>query len=120
VEDILGHIPLHTRATVCGDWNARIGNLHPKFGHKEIYRTSDDETKGNRARWVLDICEDRSWYILNGLQPGPPAQCTYEKGLKKSCIDLILATDHTQPITYDTSTLGTISDHALVKTSIRI
>jgi hypothetical protein len=67
VEDILGHIPPHTRATICGDWNARIGDLYPKIGYTEILRKSDDKTVGIRANWVINMCEARNWYILNGL-----------------------------------------------------
>jgi hypothetical protein len=113
VEDILGHIPPHTRANICGDWNARMGNLCPKIGETELKRVSEDLTVGARAKWVSELCEEHSWYILNGIQPGPPARYTYQKGLKKSCIDIILATDPTQRLAEDPSTLQ-ISDHALV------
>ena len=118
IEDILGHIPPHTNSTVCGDWNARVGNLHPKIGDMEIMRINEDNTVGLRAKWVIDTCEAKGWYILNGLQPGPHARYTYENGTKKSCIDLILASDPTRRVDYDPTTLQTISDHALVKTNI--
>ena len=78
IEDILGHIPPHTNSTVCGDWNARVGNLHPKIGDMEICRISEDNTVGIRAKWVIDTCEAKGWYILNGLQPGHHARYTYE------------------------------------------
>ena len=105
IEDILGHIPPHTRTTACGDWNARVGIMHPKIGETDTSRVSEDNTVNARAKWVIDLCEEKSWYILNGLQPGPPARYTYEKGLKKSCIDLVLATDPTRRVEHDPSTL---------------
>ena len=42
------------------------------------------------------------------------------KGNKKSCIDLILATDHTQRVEYDSDTLQALSDHLLVSTKIQL
>jgi hypothetical protein len=118
IEDVLGHIPPHTKSTVCGDWNARVGNLHPKFGDAHLDRVSEDITVGDRAKWVIGICESKSWFVLNGIQPGPPARYTFERGDKKSCIDLIIASDSTKRVEYDSSTLKTISDHVLVKTHI--
>lgn len=49
IEDLLGHIPPHTRSVVCGDWNTRVGNLHPKIGEVDIPRCSEDNTVGMRA-----------------------------------------------------------------------
>ena len=95
IEDILGNIPPHSRSVLCGDWNTRVGTLHPKLGETAITRLSEDATVNMRAKWVIDTCESNGWYILNGIQPGHPARYTYKKGTKKSCIDLILATDHT-------------------------
>jgi hypothetical protein len=77
-EDILGNIPTHSRSTICGDWNARVGNLHPKLGDTTITRLSEDEIVNKRAKWVLDTCESNNWHILNGIQPGQPARFTYE------------------------------------------
>ena len=62
IEDVLGHIPPHTKSTVCGDWNARVGNV------------------GDRAKWMVSMCEAKGWYILNGIQPGPNARFTFERG----------------------------------------
>jgi hypothetical protein len=45
---------------------------------------------------------------------------TYEKGDKKSCIDLILSTDPTQRVEHDRNTLQGISDHVLVWTKIEL
>ncbi len=118
IEDILGHIPPHTKTTVCGDWNTRVGNLHPKFGDAHLNRVSEDNTVGDRAKWLIGMCESKSWFILNGIQPGPPARYTFESGDKKSCIDLLLASDSTKRVEHDSSTLKTISDHVLVKTNI--
>ena len=42
------------------------------------------------------------------------------KGDNKSCIDLILATDHTQRVEYDSDTLQALSDHVLVSTKIQL
>ena len=120
VEDILGNIPPHQRSVICGDWNTRVGNLHPQIGDTEIHRKSEDATVGMRAQWVIETCEAKGWYILNGLQPGPPARHTYEKNAKKSCIDLILSTDPQKRVEYDTDTLQAISDHVLLMTSIQL
>ena len=60
IEDILGHIPPHTRTTACGDWNARVGIMHPKIGESETSRVSDDKTVNARAKWVIDLCEEKS------------------------------------------------------------
>jgi len=40
-------------------------------------RESLDIVVGTRAQWVIDMCEMKNWYILNGIQPGPPARYTY-------------------------------------------
>ena len=42
VEDIIGAIPSHARSVMCGDWNARVGSLHPKIGDSPIVRHSLD------------------------------------------------------------------------------
>ena len=120
IEDILGHIPPYTKSTVCGDWNARVGNLHPNFGDTHIERVSEDTTVGDRAKWLVSLCENKGWYILNGIQPGPPARFTFDRGKNKSCIDLILASDSTRRVEHDPSTLKTISDHVLVTTTVKI
>jgi hypothetical protein len=101
IEDILGNIPPHTKSTICGDWNTRVGNLHPKFGDTHLSRVSEDNTVGDRAKWLIGMCESKSWFILNGIQPGPPARYTFERGDKKSCIDLILASDCTKRVEHD-------------------
>ena len=118
IEDIIGAIPTHSRSIMCGDWNTRVGNLHPKIGETDILRCSLDTTVGTRAPWVIDTCEQKNWYILNGIQPSPPAIYTYEKGDKKSCIDYILSTDPTHYVEYDLNTLGNLSDHVMLMTKI--
>ena len=80
IEDILGHIPPSTTATVCGDWNARVGNLSPTVGDTHMERVSEDTTVGDRAKWMVSMCEAKGWYILNGIQPGPNARFTFERG----------------------------------------
>ena len=67
IEDIFGNIPPHARSVMCGDWNTRVGTLHPKFGETAITRLSEDETVGLRAKWIIDTCESHGWYILNGM-----------------------------------------------------
>jgi hypothetical protein len=32
IEDIIGSIPDGTRSCICGDWNARLGELSPSIG----------------------------------------------------------------------------------------
>jgi hypothetical protein len=118
VEDILGSIPDGAKSTICGDWNARIGEMSPNIGDNTIPRKSLDSTVNSRAKWVLDLCEQHSWYILNGLQPGPPANFTFARGTDQSCIDLILARDSQQQITCDPDTLKGLSDHVLITTQI--
>jgi F420-0:gamma-glutamyl ligase len=75
---------------------------------------------GDRAKWLVSLCESKGWYILNGIQPGPPARFTFERGKNKSCIDLILASDSTRRVEHDPSTLKTISDHVLVTTTVEV
>jgi hypothetical protein len=103
---------------MCGDWNTRIGTLHPKIGESTVARKSLDLAVGTRAQWVIELCELKRWYILNGIQPGPPAMYTYEKGNKKSCIDLIFATDPVQRVEYDPDTLQGVSDHVMLWTKV--
>jgi hypothetical protein len=42
---------------MCGDWNTRVGTLHPKIGENEIIRNSMDATMGTRAKWIIEMCE---------------------------------------------------------------
>jgi exonuclease III len=67
IEDILGNIPPNSRTVVCGDWNTRVGNLHPKIGENVVLRQSEDTNINARAQWVIGLCESNSWYILNGI-----------------------------------------------------
>jgi exonuclease III len=67
VEDILGNIPPHSRSVACGDWNARVGTLHPKIGETDIQRLTEDKITNTRAKWIIDTCEEKGWYILNGI-----------------------------------------------------
>jgi hypothetical protein len=95
IEDILGGIPECTKPVICGDWNARIWDLSPTIGDITIPRKSLDTKINSRATWVIELCEQYSWYILNGLQPGPPADYTFARGTDRSCIDLILTKNAT-------------------------
>jgi hypothetical protein len=57
IEDVTGSIPQNSQSVMCGDWNARIGDLYPKIGEKEIPRKSLDQKVGSRAPWVIALCE---------------------------------------------------------------
>ena len=120
IEDITGAIPAHSQSIMCGDWNTRIGQLYPKIGDTDIQRVSLDPIISSRAPWVIQLCELHGWYILNGLQPGPPAIHTFERGTGQSCIDLIMTPDPTQAIEYDPDTLKGLSDHVLVQTTMKM
>lgn len=67
IEDIFGNIPPHARSVLCGDWNTRVGSLHPKISDTEIKRISDDDIVSPRAQWIINMCELNGWYILNGI-----------------------------------------------------
>jgi Endonuclease-reverse transcriptase len=116
IEDVQRCIPQNTNSVVCGDWNARIGEMSPTVGDTTIPRKSLDKTTNARAQWVISICEQYGWHILNGIQPGPPACHTFGRGSDKSCIDLILSRNAKQGIQYDPATLHGLTDHILVLT----
>jgi hypothetical protein len=80
IEDITSAIPSHSQSLMCGDWNTRIGNLHPQIGATDIHRVSLDPIINTRAPWLIALCEIQGWHILNGIQPGPPAIHTFERG----------------------------------------
>lgn len=105
---------------VCGDWNTRIGNLAPQINEVQTVRCSNDPITNQRASWLIDTCEQQGWKILNGLQPGPSALHTFQRGSDKSCIDFIMTNTAIQSIEYDPHTLMGFSDHILVKTHIPI
>jgi hypothetical protein len=79
--------------------------MHPKIGESETSRVSDDKTVNARAKWVIDLCRGKKLVHTKWTPAWPPARYTYEKGLKKSCIDLVLATDPTRRVEHDPSTL---------------
>jgi hypothetical protein len=116
----MGAIPQNLRSVVCGDWNARIGERSPTIGETTIPRKSLDKQTGTRTEWVISTCEQHGWYILNGMQPGPPAKYTFSKNSKESCIDLVMATDATQDLDYDPNTLNGLSDHVMTMTKIKL
>ena len=93
-----------------------MGELSPKIGDNKIPRSSLDKHTNSRATWVIELCEVYSWYILNGLQPGPTAQYTFARGSDRSCIDLILAKNVNYDLQYDPDTLRGFSDHVLIST----
>jgi Endonuclease-reverse transcriptase len=103
---------------MCGDWNTRIANLSPNLGEESTTRRSEDTQTNQRAQWLLDICEQQGWKILNGLQPGLPACNTFRRGDDSSCIDLIMTNQPSNNITYDPTTLNGLSDHVLVMTNV--
>ena len=57
IEDVTGSIPPNSQSVMCGDWNARIGELYPKIGEMCIPRKSLDQRVGSRAPWVIALCE---------------------------------------------------------------
>jgi hypothetical protein len=57
IEDIMGSIPEGTRSCMCGDWNARLGELSPSIGETQIPRKSMDKKTNSRASWVIELCE---------------------------------------------------------------
>jgi exonuclease III len=57
IEDVTGSIPQNSQSVMCGDWNARIGELYPKIGETCIPRRSLDQRTGSRAPWVIALCE---------------------------------------------------------------
>jgi hypothetical protein len=40
IEDVIGSIPAGAKSTICGDWNARIGEMSPSIGDTMIPRKS--------------------------------------------------------------------------------
>ncbi len=80
IEEVTSSIPQNLQSVMCGDWNARIGELCRTNGETGIPREGIVQRVGSSAPWVKAVCEMQGWYILNGLQPGPPARNTYEKG----------------------------------------
>jgi hypothetical protein len=66
-EDILGCIPGNSHSVVCGDFNARIGELSPTINDIAIPRCSVDKYTNARAKWLISICEQDNWHILNGI-----------------------------------------------------
>jgi hypothetical protein len=103
---------------MCGDWNTRIANLAPTVDDAPTTRRSEDSQTNQRAQWLLDICEQQGWRILNGLQPGPPACNTFKRGEDKSCIDYIMTNKNNCTISYDPTTLMGLSDHVFLKTTV--
>ena len=57
IEDVTGSIPQNSQSVMCGDWNARIGDLYPKIGEKGIPRKNQDQIVGSRAPWVIALCK---------------------------------------------------------------
>jgi hypothetical protein len=98
---------------MCGDWNTRIANLSPNLGEESTTRRSEDTQTNQRAQWLLDICEQQGWKILNGLQPGLPACNTFRRGDDSSCIDLIMTNQPSNNITYDPTTLNSIQFNSI-------
>lgn len=66
VEDIVGTIPCSDASLVCGDWNARLGNLSPTVGEVTIPRLTTDHVVCARAPWVIELCTQQGWLVLNG------------------------------------------------------
>jgi hypothetical protein len=66
IEDILGSFQNSMNHVICGDWNARIGNMSPKINDISTKRQSEDIITNSRAPWVIELCELYGWRILNG------------------------------------------------------
>jgi hypothetical protein len=92
--------------------------LSPTINDVTIPRKSDDPHTNSRAPWLITLCEQQKWHILNGIQPGPPACKTFSKGDTGSCIDLILSNNHKHILEYDHTTLAGLSDHSLLLAKI--
>jgi hypothetical protein len=105
---------------MCGDWNTRIGDLAPTIDDISTARLSDDKQTSPRTRWLLDLCEQQGWLILNGVQPGPPACTTFRRGEDRSCIDFIMTNKYSCKIHYDPTTLMGLSDHVFLRTTVDI
>ena len=101
---------------MCGEWNSRIANLAPKLDDICTSRLSNDKLTNQRTPWLMEICEQQGWTILNGLQPGPPACDTFRRGEDSSCIDFIMTNKPNCRIMYDPTTLMGLSDHVFIKT----
>ena len=52
-EDILDYIPHNSNSVVCGEFNARIGEMSPTIEEVQIPRKSEDKWSNARAPWVL-------------------------------------------------------------------
>jgi hypothetical protein len=111
-------VPCSAQSIVCGDFNARLGNQSPEIGGTYLPRTSKDSVTCARAPWVLEVCESGRWHILNGAQPGPPADYTFRRGDSASCVDLMLSKDCQPRVSIDDTTLCGFSDHVLLTTCI--
>jgi len=56
IEDVLGCFPTQSTHIMCGDWNARVGDMSPTIHGITLQRKSDDHVVNSRAPWLLKMC----------------------------------------------------------------
>ena len=66
IEDILGSFQNSMAHVICGDWNARVGNLSSTINNIQLQQKSEDTTTNGRAPWLIERCELQGWKFLNG------------------------------------------------------
>ena len=118
VEEVLAAVPPQQRHLVCGDFNTRLGELAPEVGEVQDSRVSVDSFVCRRAGWMIGLCERGDLHILNGLQPGLPAQHTSISPKGEAVVDYILSSEGSMQLKSCTLALQGLSDHACLLTHL--